>query len=164
MKRLHKIVFYTFLVSTISILAFAFWIFSEEPNKEQIAKAFPLDSYQVFTKGKNVTLYFLEPSQKNQKKETFHKYTVLEKTEIKEKSFQSFLKNSFIKSITNKESKCFNPRHGLRISDGKQKLDIIICFECSNFKTYYKDKEGFGSINEDTKTLFSNVLETPESP
>jgi hypothetical protein len=159
MKSLRRIVFYTFLVSTIAVTAFALWFFSGSPGEEQMAKAFPLTSHQVFTEGKSLTLYALDPKEKIPGAEDFRGFSVRGKTEIRDRGFQNFLKNSFIKSLSDEASaKCFNPRHGLRISDGKRTTDVLICFECRNFEVYFEGNKSVGAIDKSAEVIFDKTL------
>ncbi len=161
MKTLRKVIFYTFLVSTISITAFAFWFFSSHPTEEQITEAFPSNSYQTFSNGKKLTLYSIEPFKKFENSEKFLNYSVISKSEIHDGSFQKFLKHAFLNdaSTTLQGAACFNPRHGLRISDGSETLDILICYECGNFATIFGDKKGEGNLIGTSKALLDNALE-----
>ncbi len=158
MKRFRQIVFYTFLISTILVTAFAFWFFSGSPDDKQIAKVFPLNSYKLYTEGKNVTLFSLDPKEKIADAEDFRGFSVLKKVEIKDRSFQDFLKGSFIKSLSNESDECFNPRHGLRVSNEKQTVDLVICFECGNFETYFEGKKNTGAVTKNAEVLFNESL------
>ena len=39
---------------------------------------------------------------------------------------------------------CFNPRHGIRVTDGQHSCDFVICFECGRMD-YYLDNTNVGS-------------------
>lgn len=34
------------------------------------------------------------------------------------------------------QAKCFNPRHGVRVSQGKRTVDIVICYECGSVQVH----------------------------
>ncbi len=162
MKRFRKVIFYTFLVSTISIIAFAFWLFSRHAGKEQIAKAFPSNSFQTYSNGKNLTVYSIEPFKKIENSEDFHGYSVIGKTEITNRGFRDLLTKAFLNDLANEhldDTKCFNPRHALRISDAKQTVDLVISYECGNFETYFGDKKGKGEVSGNSKVLFNKTLQ-----
>jgi hypothetical protein len=160
MKRFRKFIFYGFIASTLAITAFAFYIFSDQPDKEQMAKAFPLNSEKIFSSGKSLTLYSLEPYKQSEKEEKFQGYAVIGKTEIHNQSFKQFLKQAFINDLTDSNSKtdCFNPRHGIRISDKKETLDLVISFECGNFLSFFGNQKGAGNIFGKSKVLFEQTL------
>ncbi|HEY3898342.1 MAG TPA: hypothetical protein VGM54_07000 [Chthoniobacter sp.] len=40
---------------------------------------------------------------------------------------------------------CFNPRHGIRVTDGQHSCDFVICFECGRMD-YYLDNTDLGSV------------------
>jgi hypothetical protein len=100
----------------------------------------------------------LEAEIKSSDTEKFRGFSIAGKTEIKEKSFQDFLKRSFIRSLSDRKVKCFKPEHGIRIADGNKELDIVLSFECSSFRSYFEGEEKEYSITEDAKILFSTVI------
>src|SRR4051794_38649774 len=120
---MRKFIFITFLVSSLAVIIFAFWLFSRQPSAEQMAKAFPNNAYQTFAQGKNVTLYSLKPGGNIAGAEEFYGYPVLAKTDIKDENLQTLLKRSLLNSMAFPDSAaCFNPRHGLRIMSNEQTL------------------------------------------
>ena len=164
MNRLRKIIFFAFLAITLAITAFAFWYFSLGLSEEKQAKAFPVNSYEIFKNSEKLTLYALNPEGKTENAENIREFPIITKTEIKVKSHQNLLKRSFLRSITGKieTSECFKPRHALRLFDGKQTLDILISFECGKFISYFGDKKGEGKISRSAELLFNQTLRNSE--
>lgn len=148
MTTFRKIVLISFIGITLAAIVAAFWFFSGGPSLELIQKTFPLDSHEVYTNGKNITLYSLEPSRSSAAhKEDFYGYPVLAKGEIKDEKFVYLLKRSLKNALSSdRGAACFNPRHGLRIADGDKVLDIVICFECSNIEAHYMGKDSSSGI------------------
>jgi hypothetical protein len=105
-----------------------------------------------------MTFYLLGAETKNSAGEKLQGFSIIGKTEIKDKSFQSFIKRTLIRSLSAKEVKCFQPEQGLRIADGKKKLDIIISLKCPGFRAYFKGQEKESALTEDAKILFSGAL------
>src|SRR5436190_15427716 len=132
---MRKIIFITFIILSLSAIIGSIWLFSKYPSAEQIAQAFPNNSAEIFNSGDKLILFSLQPEGKSFDAEDFHGYKVLKQTEIKEESFQKLIKNTFLKSLTdrNESAKCFEQRHGLRILRESSTLDLVICFECRNF-------------------------------
>jgi hypothetical protein len=160
MKRFRKFIFYGFIASTLAITAFAFYLFSGQPDKEQMAKAFPLNSEKIFSSSKSLTLYSLASPKQSEKSEKFQGYAVIGKTEVHNQSFKQFLKQAFLNDLANSNSKmdCFNPRHGIRISDKKETLDLVISFECGKFLSFFSNQKGEGNIFGKSKVLFDQAL------
>ena len=149
-----------FVIVTLSIMVSALLYFAQKPSDEQIRRAFPNNSAEVYDLGKNVTLFALKLDGKIENAEDFHGYSVLSKTEIKDQDFQELVKNAFIKSLSGgtESTKCFNPRHGLRISNDKTSIDLVICFECRNFVSYADGQEGGGEISDSAEILYNQIL------
>jgi hypothetical protein len=160
MKRFRRVIFYSFIASTLAITAFAFYLFSGQPNKKQMAEAFPLNSEKIFSSGKSLTLYSLEPLRQSEKSEEFQGYAVIGKTEIHNQSFKQFLKKAFLNDLadSNIKTECFNPRHGIRIADGNETVDLLISFECENFVSFAGEQKGAGNIFGKSKVLFDQAL------
>jgi hypothetical protein len=157
MSKLVSILLSAAIIIGLVIIVFAFWNYLRQPNAEQIAKAFPEDSFEVFNNGKNITLYSLEPQEKNDRNDTFHGYKILKETVIDSSSKQFLLKRSLTNGMIGSHgAACFNPRHGLRIVDGEKTVDIVICFECGNFETHYDGKTGESSVESHLAEFFYN--------
>ena len=132
---------------------------NRKPTPEQLSKAFPNDSYEVFTKSQQVTLYSLEPEKRIAGKELFHGYSVLGKTEVSNRKLQSELKSSLVKAMAGADgAACFTPRHGLRLTSGDKTVDIVICFECGTTVTYYGEAKGEGDVFDTPARLYNRVL------
>lgn len=58
-------------------------------------------------------------------------------------------------------SKCFWPRHVLRVVKGGKTIDLVICFECHNFELHKNGEPHRGNtppIGESSKTLLNEIL------
>src|SRR5262245_45403967 len=63
----------------------------------------------------------------------FHGWKVLGKTLIKEKKVQEKIMSALARGIAEQRgaiADCFKPRHGIRAVLKKEKVDLVICFEC----------------------------------
>ncbi len=157
MSKPLKNILYTAIFTFLVIVAAFFWNYSRQPNAEIIAQAFPEDSFEIFSRGKNVTLYSLKPDRKIGGNEIFHGFTVLKKTKIDSSNKQFLLKRSLTNGMIGSQgAACFNPRHGLRIVDGEKTVDLVICFECGNFETYYEDRTGESPVESSLAEFFYN--------
>lgn len=79
------------------------------------------------------------------KKKDFHGYKILGRKTLKDLSKRKLIakllqkKVAFDVSIT---KGCFNPRHGIRLSEKyRDPIDLLICFECNSIRIYSKGKE-----------------------
>jgi len=55
---------------------------------------------------------------------------------------------------------CFHPVHGLRVSDGNQSVDLLVCFACSRLLVFSGQAKSFTTIGGslDTGMLLNHVL------
>lgn len=55
---------------------------------------------------------------------------------------------------------CFGPRHGIRASHNGERMELLICFECENFRGVTRsDSETFGGgFSPASEKLFERVL------
>jgi hypothetical protein len=159
---MRKIILIIFVVFSLSAILASFWLFSKHPSSEQIAKAFPNNSAEIFNTGKSLMLFSLKPGEQLEGTENFHGFSVLGKTEIRDENFQKLVKRAFLESLSigaSERAKCFHPRHGLRISAGDNaRLDLVICFECRNFVSYSGDIKSEGEISDAAELLYNQIL------
>ncbi len=158
---MRKIILIILVVFGLAAILAAFWLFSKHPSAKQLAAAFPNNSAEIFNSGKSLTLFSLKPGEQIEGAENFHGFSILGKTEIKDENFQKLVKRAFLESLANgsERAKCFNPRHGLRISAGDNAhLDLVICFECKNFVSYSDDIKSEGEISDAAKLLYNQIL------
>jgi hypothetical protein len=56
-------------------------------------------------------------------------------------------------------ARCFNPRHVLRVSEGEETVDLVICYECGLYHCYRNgQKERGGTILGDSQPLLDKIL------
>lgn len=155
----RKIIFPILAIVALVILIFVVRDLSQQPSSDEIAKGFPADSYQVFKNGKNVTLYSIQPESSGRDGESFHGFLVLGKTLVNSENSQVLLKHFLLNAIPDAYgAACFNPRHGLRITDNEKTLDLVICFECGHFVSYYGDQKGESSLESFTADIIYNQI------
>jgi hypothetical protein len=116
----------------------------------------PEAALAVLSRATDFELLSLDPgSEERSPKDGFHGYKVLGKTAVKDALVQKRLVKSFAKGMAGDiaPAKCFNPRHGIRATRDGKTVELVICFECSQFDLY--DASG-----EEGKRLLVN--QTPE--
>lgn len=98
-----------------------------------------------------VFLYSLEPAPMTPlptdkpAAETFHGNTVLGKVEITDAATRKKLFAAIRKGVDDHDGSvaaCFIPHHGLRVISRKRVIDMVICFQCAQVKSYEADAEG----------------------
>ena len=75
--------------------------------------------------------------------EKFHEYPVLGKITITEANQRQQLINALNDSIDSSDGSvaaCFIPRHGLRLTEGTDITDYVICFQCHQIKIHSNGK------------------------
>ena len=132
------------------------------PTSEQLQGVFPGDSRHVLENSQRLTLYLLSPSPElqAQRKELFHDYPVLGKTQIADTKTRAKLLATFNDGMARAEvaAACFSPRHGIRAVQGGKSVDVVICFECLNFYVYAEGMKGSGMITNAPRATFDQVL------
>lgn len=53
---------------------------------------------------------------------------------------------------------CFSPQHGIRGVHNGQRIELVICFHCSNYRGVSESGELYGSISKAPEELFNKVL------
>ncbi|MSR54937.1 MAG: hypothetical protein EXS09_16870 [Gemmataceae bacterium] len=94
----------------------------------------------ILAKSNVIELYSLEPIRDEKGKDNFHGWKVLGKTTVKEEAARKSLLAVTGTIGPGYGAKCFEPRHGIRVTSGDTHIDLIICFECSWVYIYFKGK------------------------
>lgn len=76
------------------------------------------------------------------------------------------LVNAFKAATKNKipTALCFEPHHGIRVTDGESDTDLVICFTCRHLEVHAGVKREFYSIDETAWPLFSRLLKEAKLP
>lgn len=105
---------------------------------------FPAKARDIFAKADQLELLSLDPNQaeKVQPKDAFHGYKVLGKTVVKAGTRKQLVE-AFLKGMEGKiePARCFDPRHGIRATHGGKTVELVICFQCSQFVVYLGSAE-----------------------
>lgn len=114
-----------------------------------------------------LTLYSLDPCPADEAKgansqESFHGYPVLGKLEVTDSTERRTLMAALIAAVEpgGKGSKCFEPRHGIRVVENGRLVEYVICFKCSNYVEFTdgKKKGHGGSIDSEPQPTFNKLL------
>lgn len=112
-----------------------------------------------------LTLYALNPMKGNHsdspRKGYLHGYRILGASEITEPQRRAELMSALQRSIdesTGETAKCFNPRHGLHLTDDGAIREYVICFECGFMFVYGKDPTRLVTISDSAAPLFNRFL------
>src|SRR5262249_35638882 len=109
------------------------------------SKAYPEEQklpdkvWAILNEADQLELLSLDPDQEKDSKDKFHGWNVLGKTEIKDKKAREGVVSAVSKGVKESDgtrANCFEPRHGVRASKGKQTVDLVICFECLSVEIY----------------------------
>lgn len=128
----------------------------------------PKPALTILSTAKDIELLSIEPSPETNSAGGFHGYRVLGKTVIQESTVRKSLVESFTKGMigTIVPTRCFIPRYGIRASHAGQTVEMLICFECSQFYVY--DASGNGSqqfwVNQTPRAVFDKVLQDAGIP
>ena len=127
-KRKYVVISFLLVSCAIALAGWSVWRHSR--NK------LSLQAMSVLQSGDRLELLSLTPHEWTEDKlstvEYFHKYPVLGKIEIKDSTKREALLIELQTAMENygEQSKCFNPRHGIRAARGDEIVELVICFEC----------------------------------
>lgn len=99
-------------------------------------------------------------------KEVFHGYEILGGVEIEDKQQQQALVKSLVQGMSEAKGippACFNPRHGIRAAQGGEKVDLLICFECSALYEFAKTTN-YGRTSYSPAKVFNEALKRANLP
>jgi len=123
---------------------------------------------RLFDQAETFELYSLDPDvdpgARGDKAETFHGWKILGKTGIKEPAVRKKLVDALRLAAEDNAgavAACFIPRHGLRLTAGKEIVDLVICFQCLRIQVYVNGSMSKGFLTTgDPQKEFDAALDT----
>jgi hypothetical protein len=121
---------------------------------------------RLFDQAESFELYSLDPAtdprEKRDKTETYYGWKVLGKTRIKEQAVRKKLVDALRLAAEDNATSmaaCFIPRHGLRLTSGKETVDLVICFQCLRIQVFVNGNMAKGFLTTgDPQKEFDAVL------
>jgi hypothetical protein len=154
-----KILYKAGIFATIGICLSAGLIYG---NDFKQPAEFHTSSYDIFKSGEKIIVYSIDPQQASDSKPQngFRGYRILAQAEILDANLRSELKSTLVKGMNQNAvaAKCFNPRHGLRVSSGLRTVDLVICFECSSLEVHSTKRVSVLSVSNSAEALFDRIL------
>jgi hypothetical protein len=98
---------------------------------------------------------------KRDTRELFHDYPVLGRTEIKDPKRRSELLNALYRGVEKYRGaipSCFEPRHGIIATNGTNKVELVICFECVQVAEYADGNYSWSLMSKEPRDLFNRTL------
>lgn len=128
----------------------------------------PAAARTILQKAAQFELLSLDPApEKDKSRLGFHGYRVLGKTAVKD-VVQKKLVEAFLKGTEGDiaPAKCFDPRHGIRATHDGKTVELVICFECSQFKLYVGSEEADEAllVGKTPEPVFDKVLKDAGIP
>jgi hypothetical protein len=100
--------------------------------------------------------------------EDFHEWPVIGKTRVEDSKTRNRLVAALEKGVEENKGdsmKCFNPRHGIRVTHDGKTADFVICFECFQVMVYVAgEKEQRFLITASPAPVFNQTLQHAKVP
>jgi hypothetical protein len=122
----------------------AFLILAPSPDVVSARGEIPKDARDALEKADQIELLSINPKLPKEKpKDSFQGYEVRGRKLLKDKQDRQKLVEAFEKGAKDNKGvsdRCFNPRHGLRVTHNKKTVEFLICFECLQVQVYVDGK------------------------
>jgi hypothetical protein len=129
----------------------------------------------VLEKAENFELLSLEPERLEEvPKDSFQGWKVLGKKTIDTSEIRKKIVDALEKGVVENQGgvtvKCFNPRHGIRVTHNGKTADFVICFQCLQVHVYMDGgAEQMFLVSSSPTETFNKVLKDagvplPEQP
>jgi hypothetical protein len=119
----------------------------------------------------HMILYSIHPSREAQFEQPppmlFHKFRVLGETDITAPDSQRVVANAIQRAVSHSfgtEYMCFDPRHGVRVTDTSGTYDFLICFECAQIYIYSGDQQTAHVTISGSPTALNDILKSAHIP
>lgn len=129
---------------------------------DPFAELFQADGQAILESAPSITLMSIEPRASYSGKNEFHGYRILAAMELRGDS-KSKLLGKLYTGIAEEAhpARCFNPRHAIRAKSGDRYVDLVICFECGQIKSWVNGKSGGCLVSSSPEETFNAFLGTP---
>jgi hypothetical protein len=121
----------------------------------------PATASAILEQADGFELLSLNPKhQQKTAKGDFHGYQVVGRAVIADPEARKKLVSAFERGVAENQgmiAACFNPRHGIRVTQNGKLEDFVICFECAQVHSYGAIEVHF-LISSSPKALFDNML------
>jgi hypothetical protein len=128
----------------------------------------PDDLRAMLEKADQLELLSLDPDETKEKpKDAFHGWRVLGQTTVKDAETRKKLVAALQKGVAENDgtvARCFNPRHGIRVTRDGKTADFVICFECYQVKAFAGDKPHQFLVTRSPQPAFDQVLMDAKVP
>ncbi len=139
------------------------------------AQQLPPDAFIALRDGTNFELISLDPVHERAvldgewQGEVFHNQAVIGSTSVEDATVRAALLDALVEAVAEKDlsadSKCFYPRHGIRVLHNGQQHDFVICFQCEKAGRYIDGEAVLGFYLAKTlKQVFDKVLQDAGVP
>jgi hypothetical protein len=133
------------------------------------ADTIPVELQALLEKAEQFELLSLNPNFAQEKpKDGFHGWQVLGKTTVTDAEARKNLVAAFKKGVGENKgiaAACFNPRHGIRVTQDGKTTDFVVCFECAQVQVFAGDNQGKGFlITSSPQPVFDGVLKEANVP
>lgn len=98
----------------------------------------------------------------------FHGHPIIGRTFISDPGVQRKLNDALRVGARESDGSmmaCFNPRHGIRVTHGRQVTDFVICFECRQVEVFQDEKQiAFFITTSSPQSMFDQALRSVGVP
>src|SRR5438034_1378613 len=138
----------------VVLLALPLFMISSLVRAADKENKIPDELQAILEKAEKFELLSLSPEHLQEKpKDGFHGWRILGKTAMKDADARMNLVAAFKKGVAENKgivARCFNPRHGIRVTHDGKTADFVICFECYQVQAYVGDKQEKGFLITDS--------------
>jgi hypothetical protein len=149
-------------------LALAVFVAGPAAQADDKENKIPDDLRAMLEKADQFELLSLNPDETKEKpKDGFHGWQVLGKTTVKDAEARKKLFAALEKGVAENKgevARCFNPRHGIRVTHDGKTADLVICFECLQVKAFAGDRRHDFLVTPSPQPTFDAVLKEAKVP
>ncbi|HKB04371.1 MAG TPA: hypothetical protein VKD90_19260 [Gemmataceae bacterium] len=153
---------------TTSLALLALLVVGPAARAEDKQNKIPDDLRAILEKADQFELLSLNPREPDAKpKDGFHGWEVLGKTTVKDADTRKNLVAALQKGVAESDgtvARCFNPRHGIRVTHDGKTTDLVICFECLQVKAFAGDRRHDFLVTRSPQPAFDAVLKEAKVP
>jgi hypothetical protein len=129
-------------------------------QSRELDRLFPEKHRRILEEAAELEMFSIGGTAGQKAEEEFRYFGVVGKMRVTDGRIKAELVSALFDGVATPSNMmgCFKPHHGVRATHEGKTVDLLICFECQNFKGFAESGEFGGAISKLPEDLFNRIL------
>jgi hypothetical protein len=137
--------------------------------REARLRTIPTSAWECLRHPQQMVLYSIDPdlADPGTNSNVFHEHRILGQTSVTTATDRATIDSAVRRSVGSwlrRRYNCFNPRHGIRVTDGTTTYDFLVCFECQSMLLFSGEQQVAATGIRGSPTQLNAILSAANVP